>query len=370
MNQVSYLKRIKNLQSSMQAANIDIMLLVDRENLIYFSGIEQVECMAIVVPQEGEAQGTTLSLDADWVQQNCALDKVRGYHFPDQSLAGSVIEIIKEMGYIDPVIGFERYFVGFAVFDALRKSFDPAKFVNASEIIYRLRAIKDPEEIEKIRQASRAVCAGLEAALKVIKPGVREIDIAAEAEYAAMKAGSQGTPFRTQVVSGRKTLITHPFSDTKEVQAGEIVLLHIGAKYQGYIAKMCRTVAVGKIPEEQKHIYGVLQESQRAGIAALKHGVPAKEIDRVCREVVHAYGYGDDLFLDIIGYGMGLRQSEFYPMIGKPFPYPLLKNMVVDILLPSIYKPVVGGPRLTDTILIKEDSAQVLTNYPSDLIQI
>lgn len=369
MSKAACERRIKSIQSAMEANKIDIMVLIDRENLIYFADIEQAECMAIVIPREGSAEGATLSLDLAWVQLNCTLDQVRGYHFPSQTLAGAIVDIIKEKGYHDPVIGFERYFVGFAVFDILRNAFNQNKFVNASELIYRQRAIKDLEEIEKIRMASKAVCAGLEAALKVIEPGVREIDIAAEAEYAAMKAGSQGTPFRTQIVSGHKTMITHPFSDSKVVKEGEIVLIHIGAKYQGYIAKLCRTVAVGTIPEEQKKIYQVLKESQSAGIEAMKPGVPSYQVDMACRKVVNSYGYGDELFLDIIGYGMGLRQSEFYPMIGKPFPYPLQANMVVDILLPSIYKPLVGGPRLTDTILINHNGAEILTDFSRDLIQ-
>lgn len=369
MDKMVYEKRVKSLQSNMQAENLDVCLIVDRENLIYYAGIEQVECMALVVPKEGIAQGVTLWLDLPWVKENCALENVRGYRFPGKSLGDAIVEIIKEYGYEDPVIGFERYFVAFGVYDTLRKHFKEQRFRSAADIIYMQRAIKDQEEIEKIRQAAQAVSAGLKAALKVIKPGVREIDIAAEAEYAAMKAGSQGTPFRTQIVSGEKTLLTHPFSDTKEVKNGEIILIHIGARYKGYTAKLCRTVALGKIPEEQKKIYEILREAQDACISVMKPGVPVSQVDQAARKVVESYGYGHQ-FLDVIGYGVGLRQSEFYPIIGKPFPYPLEENMVVDVLLPSIYKPIVGGPRLTDTIWIKEDGTEFLTDYPRELIQI
>lgn len=343
--------------------------MVDRENLIYYAGIEQIECMAIVVPQEGTPEGITLALDVPWVRENCSLEKLRGYDFPGGTLAGTVVEVIKELGYENPAIGFERYFVGFGVYDILRKNFDEKKFVSAADLIYRQRAIKSEDEIKKVRSAAQAVLAGMNAAVSAIKPGVREIDVAAEAEYAAMKAGSQGTPFRTQIVSGDKTHLTHPFSDTKQIKNGEIVLIHIGAKYQGYIAKMCRTVAVGDIPSEQKKIYEILKEAQDACISAMKPGIPVNLLDKAARDVIEAYGYGS-MFLDIIGYGVGLRQSEFYPMIGKAFPYPLEKNMIVDVLLPTIYKPVVGGPRLTDTILIKDSGAEILTSYPRELIQI
>ncbi|MDX9872785.1 MAG: Xaa-Pro peptidase family protein [Clostridia bacterium] len=362
-------QRIAVLQQEMKKKDIDVCLLVDRENLLYYGGIEQIECMAIVIPQEGMAEGVTLSLDLEWVKANCALERMRGYVFPMDNLGRSVVQVIGEMGYRNPVVGFERYFVGFAVYDILRSAFDEKKFVSVADIIYRQRSVKTPEEITKIRAAAQAVVAGMQAAVKAIAPGVREIDIAAEAEYAAMKAGSQGTPFRIQIVSGYKTLLTHPFADTKQVREGEIVLIHIGAKYQGYIAKMCRTAAVGVIPEEQRQIYEVLKEAQDACIAALKPGIPSNRVDKAAREVIEAHGYGD-LFLDVIGYGVGLRQSEFYPMLGKAFPYPLLENMIVDVLLPTIYKPFVGGPRLTDTILIKEDKAEILTDYPRTLINI
>ncbi|MCR4441979.1 MAG: Xaa-Pro peptidase family protein [Peptococcaceae bacterium] len=369
MNKTAFKKRMEKLQSAMRAEGIDVCLLVDRENLLYFGGIEQVECMAVVVPREGTPQGTTLSLDVPWVRANCALEKVRGYRFPAETLAGSIIEIIKEFGYTNPVIGFERYFVGFAVFDTLRKHFDAGKFCNASGIIYKLRAVKDCEEIDKIKKASQAVIAGMKAAVRAIRPGVREIDLAAEAEYAAMKSGSQGTPFRIQIVSGEKTMLTHPFSDSKTVKEGEIVLIHIGARVQGYTAKMCRTAAVGAVPKEQKMVYEVLKKAQRAGIAAMKPGVPCSEVDRAARQEIYEAGFDDADFLDVIGHGIGLRQSEFYPMIGKNFSYTLQANMVVDILLPSIYRPGAGGSRITDTIWIRGDGAEVLTNYPADLIQ-
>ncbi len=369
MNKTVYQNRVKNLQQAMQSANMDISVILDRENLLYYTGLEQVECMAMVVPREGEPQGTTLWLDLAWIKDHCALDNIRGYYFPGKSIGESIADIIKEYGYENPVIGFERYFVAFGVYDTLRKTFSEQKFTSAAEIIYRQRAVKEPDEIAKIRQAGQAVCAGMAAVVRAVRPGIRELELAAEAEYASMKAGSQGTPFRIQIVSGHKTMLTHPFSDEKEIQSGEIILIHIGAKYQGYTAKMCRTVAVGDIPAEQKEIYAILKEAQQACIAAMKPGVPVNMVDRAARQVIEKYGYGHQ-FLDVIGYGVGLRQSEFYPIIGKPFGYPLAANMVVDVLLPSIYKPAVGGPRLTDTLWITADGVVNLTDYPRDLIQI
>jgi Xaa-Pro aminopeptidase len=302
------------------------------------------------------------------VRENSALDDVRPYVFPRQSLEGVVSEIIKEdFGYEDPVIGFEKYFVGFGTFDKLRSEFDADKFVNAGGLIYKLRAIKNEEEIELIRKSAEAVVKGMEAAVKVVKPGITEQEIAAEAEYASMKAGSQGTPFRPQVVSGARTLTTHPFATGKELKNGEILLIHIGAKHKGYTAKMCRTAAIGDVPQEQKEIYEVLRRSQKAAIEKLYPGVPVKEVCHAAAKVVKEAGYNEK-FLSVIGYGVGLRQSEFYPIIEVNSDAVLKENMVVDVLLPSIYKEGAGGPRITDTILITKDGPEVLTDYSDELI--
>ncbi len=367
MNANIFNRRIQKLQEIMAEKGIDIGLVFDRENLIYFGDIEQVECMVIIIPQEGKPVGITLWLDMEYARDNCCLEDVRAYVFPRQSLAGSIIEVIQEMGYHDPVIGFERYFVSFGVFDQLRNAFDAAKFVSLAEDIYKLRAVKTAEEIELIKKASRAVCAGMEAAVRVLKPGLKELDIAAEAEYAAMKAGSQGTPFRPQVVSGLRTLTTHPFATEKVIENGEIMLIHIGAKCGGYIAKMCRTAVIGDVPEEQKNIYQIIKQSQIEAIGKLRPGVPVRDVCFAAGEVVEKAGYSKH-FLSVIGYGVGLRQSEFYPVIAVNSDAVLEENMVVDVLLPSIYKKGVGGARITDTILITASEPEILTDYSNDLI--
>ncbi|TDS25465.1 M24 family metallopeptidase [Halanaerobium congolense] len=368
MEESMYEKRVHNLQREMKKEKLDICLIVDRENLIYFGGIQQAECMAIVIPQEGNPVGVTLWLDVDFIRENCEIDDIRPYVFPKQSLADVVSEVIKEMGYDNPRIGFEKYFTSFGVFEKLKSEFDVHKFFNAGQLIYKLRSIKNKHERVLIKKASNAVLKGMEAALKVIKPGISELDIAAETEYASMKAGSQGTPFRPQVVSGKRTLTTHPFASRKKIKNGEILLIHIGAKYEGYIAKMCRTVAIGEIPKEMEKIYEVLKETQRKVIAEIKPGVTTRELCETAGNFVKEKGYKKH-FLSIIGYGVGLRQSEFYPVISINNDIEIKKDMVLDVLLPSIYKKGVGGPRITDTIQVKEDHSEILTNYSNELIR-
>lgn len=351
----------------MKHESVDVCLLLDRENLIYFAGIEQVECMALVVPKNGKPVGLTLWLDVDYIKDNCFIDDIRGYVFPKQSMPDKVIEIISEMNLENPVIGFERYFVSFSFFKGLINRYDVNRFMDFSMPIYKCRAVKDEFEIEFMRKAAKAVCSGMDAVVGNLKPGISELDLAAEAEYASMKAGSQGTPFRPQIISGDKLLTTHPFSDKSIIQNNSIVVIHIGAKVNGYIAKMCRTVFMGNVDEESIRIYNAIRNTQKMLLDELKSGVTCDYISRLALDNMDKMGYGSK-YLNIMGYGMGLRQSEFYPVISLGNPTIIEKNMVVDFLMPTVYDKDYGGPRITDTILVKENGCEVLTDYPSEEI--
>ncbi|MBC7325275.1 MAG: M24 family metallopeptidase, partial [Moorella sp. (in: Bacteria)] len=175
-----------------------------------------------------------------------------------------------------------------------------------------------------------------------------------EAEYAMLKAGSWGSSFRPQVVSGERALLTHPCASNKKIASGEVVVIHLGATYEGYCAKICRTVAVGRIPPEQENVYHFLLEAQGRAIAALRPGATAGDVDAAARQVIEAAGYGNS-YLEQVGYGVGLRQSEFYPIIARGRPEVIEAGMVVDLLLPTIYRPGIGGPRVTDVIYVGED---------------
>lgn len=203
---------------------------------------------------------------------------------------------------------------------------------------------------------------------KKVQPGITELDVLAEAEYVMLKAGSSGSSFRPQVVSVERTLLTHPCASSKKINENEIVVIHLGATYEGYCAKMCRTVAVGKISHGQEHVYNVLAKAQESALTALKPGVTANEVDAAARSVVKEAGF-EEYYLDVVGYGVGIRQSEFYPIIGKGRADIIEAGMVVDLLLPTIYRRDIGGPRITDVIYVGENSSEILTKYPRDLFK-
>ncbi|MGA2400903.1 MAG: Xaa-Pro peptidase family protein, partial [Syntrophobacteraceae bacterium] len=271
--------------------------------------------------------------------------------------------------YTDPRIGFERYFVDFAVYDALRAAFCERNFVGAGDLFYRLRSVKEPEELDMIRRACDAVCKGMDAAMKVVRPGAAELDVLADAEYAMLRAGSGGSSFRPQVVSGERTLLAHPTASSKRIREGEVVVVHLGATCEGYCAKMARTATVGVVPKGQADVHALLLRALERAEATLRPGATSGEVDAAARDVVEQAGFGKS-YLESVGYGVGLRQSEFYPVIGRGRTEIIETGMVIDLLLPTIYRKGIGGPRITDIIHVGDSRNELLTDYPRELVRI
>lgn len=363
-----FANRIDRAQKAMVEAECDVLVVTNRENLIYFTGVTQIECLGLLIPRDGEACAVALWLDADYVREHSGL-KTRAYYFPRQNLGSTMASCIKTFGFSFPRLGFERYFVDYAVYEALKGAFPLESFKGVGELFYRLRAVKEPEEIALMRKAAAAACRGMDAAMKSLRPGITELDVLAEAEYAMTKSGSWGSSFRPQVVSGDRTLLAHPTASEKVIGSDEVVVVHLGATCEGYCAKMARTAAIGDILKAQKDTHALLVNALERSEAVLRPGATSGEVDAAAREVVENEGYGSS-YLESVGYGVGLRQSEFYPIIGRGRNELIEAGMVVDLLLPTIYKKGVGGPRVTDVIYVGEEKNEVLTSYPRGLVQI
>jgi len=367
MDRSTFERRVGRMQEMLKKDGVDIAFFADRNNLIYFTGMTNFECTAIAIPAEGEPAIGCLWLDAEYHRSQVPCENVVGYLFPASNLGAQMVELIKAMGYKSPRIGFGKYFVEFSVYDALRKGFPDSEFVSISTSGYMVRSVKDADELERIRRAGAIVVEGMKTAFETVRPGLKEVEVLAEAENAMRKAGSQGAPFRMQVLVPERQLLTHPYAGESVIGNDQAIVIHLGATFEGYVAKMCRTIGLGNVNPETERIYNVLLETRLAAMSAVKPPVPARDVYKAAFEVVEAAGYSE-YFLDVIGYGVGIRQSEFYPIISKTGDHVIEQDMVIDILLSTIYKKGVGGPRVTDTIRVTDSGVEVLTDFPLEMV--
>ncbi|HHV46397.1 MAG TPA: aminopeptidase P family protein [Tissierellia bacterium] len=361
-----YLERVRKAQEELRIAGYDIMLICDRENLIYYTGIPEIECGGLIIPAEGEPLLVTLWLDIPHIKHLLEFEAV-GYVYGRDTMASAVARLISKMGYVAPKIVFSKYFVEVGVYETLMNNIPGMKVINGTELCYKIRAIKDEKEIEFITKASEMVRKGMEAAIDAIEPGMTESEVLGYAELAMRKAGSEGSPFRMQVLTKDRQLMTHPYATTTTIENNQPIVIHLGATYRGYVSKMCRTIALGQVSEETKKIYKIMVEAQQAAVKKSMPETPVKEVYNEAFKIIDENGYGDKFIVDI-GYGIGIRQSEFYPIIGKNRDYILKENMVIDLMFPTIYDKEFGGPRVTDTLIVK-NPPEILTKYSYDMVQ-
>jgi len=354
--------RIAALQQKLSELELDAALIYDRENLIYFAGVSDVEGGVLCIPAQGEAQLFCLWMEAKHVKEISGLD-VQGYPFPAETQSTQAAKWLAGLGLKEPRVGFTRYFISLKDYQCLKNAVPGMVVGDIALPCYQLRSIKCPEEIQRIRSASQALAVGMEAAIAVAKPGMRESDVLAEASYAMGKAGSEGSSFRMQVLTHRRQMLAHPYAGPAPLEDNAPVVIHLGATVEGYTSKMCRTIFLGNPPEECVRIYETLKKAQDAAVAMLRPGVTCHEVYEAAAHAVEQAGYGKYWVMEHIGYGVGIRQSEFYPILAKDNHVKLEENMVVDLLLPSIYVPNIGGLRVTDTVLITQEKAEYLTQF-------
>lgn len=232
-------------------------------------------------------------------------------------------------------------------------------------LVERLRRVKDTGELARMLRAAAIADEALAALLAQLAAGPTEIEFGRALDFAMRERGASGPSFETIVASGPNAAKPHHRPAERVVQQGDLVVLDFGATYEGYRSDMTRTVWVGEpVTAEQVRIYGVVEASQAAGVAAVAAGVQASEIDKVCRQVISEAGWGEQ-FVHGTGHGVGLDIHEA-PSVASTSSDTLMPGHVVTVE-PGIYLPGVAGVRIEDTVVVTDAGCDLLTFTPKDL---
>ncbi|MEW6685868.1 MAG: Xaa-Pro peptidase family protein [Candidatus Edwardsbacteria bacterium] len=262
-------------------------------------------------------------------------------------------------------IGFESCDLRYAQYRQFKKLLRKIRLVPLGNFVENLRGKKDKTEIEKIRQAAKIADRTFVTILTFIKPGMNEIDLATEIDYQIRKYGAEKPSFEPIVASGFKGALPHAKPTNKKIKKGELIVLDLGANYQGYCSDMTRTVILGKPTKRQREIYELVLSAQKAGLAAVKDGEKAAEVDRKARLIIEKAGYGRN-FGHGLGHGIGLEVHEM-PGVSSRSEKILEEGMVVTIE-PGVYIPQWGGVRIEDSVVVRKEGAEILTKSPKEMI--
>jgi Xaa-Pro aminopeptidase len=186
-------------------------------------------------------------------------------------------------------------------------------------------------------------------------------------ETAMRGAGSEALPFEIIVASGRRSAMPHGLATDRVIGAGELVVVDLGARVDGYCSDITRTFATGPLTPRQIEIYRTVQEAQQLALAAAKPGARAADVDAVARGHIEAAGYGED-FGHSLGHGVGLEPHEL-PVLAPRSAEVLQAGMVVTVE-PGIYRERTGGVRIEDTVLVGRRGPVSLTGFSRELIRL
>jgi len=268
--------------------------------------------------------------------------------------------------------GFDPVWTSVADLTKLRSSL-PAKLRRsfltplAAALVEPLRLVKDEKELALMSKAALKGCDLFEHILGFLRPGLKEIDVAAELEYRARIAGAEGMSFETIVASGVRSALPHGRATTTKLPRTGFVTLDFGIILGGYCSDMTRTVYMGKPKARERAAYEAVLEAQEAGVQAVRAGASCGEVDEAARSVLRKAGLAE-AFSHSTGHGVGLEIHES-PRIGAGQKSRLVSGMVVTIE-PGVYLAGEFGIRIEDMVAVTPTGGTVLTPAPKALIEL
>lgn len=360
--------RVKKARSALRNMELDALLVTAWDNVRYVTDILPyiqvdwyADYYAAILPSEGKPVliGKTMAFNVT-DQIEIFMGWKNTPYIPGQLVPDLWAEIfaktLKKLSLLKGRIGLD--YMPFDMYEKLKRKVPTATFVSALDEILKARAIKDEEEIKLERKAARALCQGMEAGFKTIKPGVTERQIFSMVASTIFEAGTEILPW-SALCSG---IGSNGFLPTdRKLKKSDLVHIDVGCILDGYCGDMARTLIVGKADRERK-LYSAVCDAHMAGIKAIKPGVKASEIDRIIRQTMNESGWSIDPAT--LGHGIGLKVTELPWITTKEELGPRdmeLKPGMIICLEPGVTeqeKPYIG---VEDMILVTDTGFEILT---------
>ncbi len=347
MNRINALKQL-----AFEKKHHDAFLITNEHNMLYLTGTPGAACLLIPKKAENTLYAYGVNYDQTKAEaKDCKVELIkRGEKLTDKIAPQFKTLKIKKLATDT---------TNHEIYRLLAKTLrGKAKLKTQTNLVWELRKVKDQQEQELMREAGKITVAGMKAAHETIKPGVTEIEVAAEIEYAMRKHKGYGTAFETIVATGTRSAYPHGGCADRKIQKGDLIVVDIGATHEYYKSDMTRTFIAGKPTPKQEKLYETIRTAQEKAYHAIKTKAKAKDIDQTARKIIETAGYGEN-FNHGLGHGVGLEIHE-PPILNTISKDKLAEgNVVTDE--PGIYFPGWGGIRIEDTVLVKNHTSEKFT---------
>lgn len=355
-------------------------------NFLYLTGISEPDVTLMIVPRGVEVEGKQCRVILFAPRARAAAIRSGG-SFEDGPVldadrfdglfpvvAGSVRSLYLsslEPAFLNDWINNRALFLDQEARQKLREKFPSLRIRNAGPLVAGLRECKSPAELDLIRQAIRVTGGGIRRAIALCRPGANEYELRAAVEYEMVRQGADYTSFPSIIGSGPNSVIPHYDDDRREMRTGEVVVLDVGAEFEGYAADVTRTIPVsGSFTPAERRVYSTVLRAQEETIRLIRPGLRWSALDARARAVLADSGFGR-----YMPHGVSHHVGVDVHDAGT---YDTLKAGMVITVEPGIYVPDTDtllapeyrgfGVRIEDDVLVTTGGSEVLSGWiPRDI---
>ncbi|HLH63052.1 MAG TPA: aminopeptidase P family protein [Ktedonobacteraceae bacterium] len=361
-------ENINRLRTWLSEQRLDAFLVTQPQNRSYLSGWLNDDVEGAGMLLVGQQHQVLLT---NPLYKEVAEREATGWEIvipPSREYAPALARLAKEYGWSG--IGFEAMAIIYGVYETIRAAGEEVFTLHPfnESIVSTLRLVKQPHELELLRQAGAITDQTFAHICQWIQPGMTEKEVQLEVANSMISLGADGPAFETIVASGPNGSMPHAHASQRRIQRGELITIDMGARYKGYCADMTRTICLGEPAEKRMvEVYDAVLNAMNTCEAGLHAGMKSQAADALARSALEMQGLAE-YYIHSTGHGVGLQVHEG-PSLSQRAPEDMtLPAGSVVTVEPGVYIPDWGGVRVEDFGLITEDGFESFSHSPTQLV--
>ena len=378
-----YEERIKKTRQAMESEGVELMITVDPSNMAWLTGYDgwsfyTPQCVLLTATEGPIWYGR--AMDAKGALRTVFMPESDIWFFsddyvmtPERHAMDLLSQKITDQGWGSSNIGVEmdNYYFSAATFAALQKGLPNATFIDANLLINWQRTVKSEQELVYMKRAGRIVETMHQMIFDTIEPGMRKNDLVAEIYHTAIKGadghGGDYPAIVPMVPSGVDTSAAHLTWNDLPLKSDEGTFFEIAGCHRRYHCPLCRTIYLGEPPLKFLNVEKAVLDGMEAGLEAARAGNLAEDIIIAFNRALNKYGITKD---GRSGYPIGL---SYPPDWGeRTISLRLGDKSVLEENMTFHFMTALWsddwGFEITESIIIKQNSPELLANYPRKLL--
>lgn len=374
-----YAARIERAQTLMNEQDIDALLVTAEANYSYFTGHRThspwstfTRPHVFVLARDGSSVMIVHTFTRPEAESRSWVADIREYGSLLEDAVPEIKQTFAEMGLADCVIGCElgyeqRLGLPIRAWVEIQKAFPKAKFVDASELLWRLRMKKSGAEIDCLRKACRATSKAFEVCYAQVGEGWTEEEVALVMSKAMLDEGAEAPGFNI-ICSGKENYERISARPTnRRLRRGDMLWVDASAVVNGYWSDFCRAAVVGGPTPEQTRLQRIVRDATMAAIEAIKPGVPVRVIAQTCARELGNRGFNISFDAGRCGHGLGLMSTE--PPHVAIYDSSILEEGMVITVEPGIVNED-GVFCIEEVVAVTKDGFEILSGASREIYTI